>query len=188
MKKYILIFFAFFIVLLQAVPISNYAAKILVRVGYIDIDKIIGQYYLAQQYQDLYETMKKNQYKNLQPLIDKIKREAMNLKYNEVTLTNKELEDRWNNILKLKMQLKMKKNQIDGVLDSEESKFNDEILKNIYSAIKEVSLKYGFNIILEKKQIYFSTPDVDLSDQIIEKLNSDYIQTQETQDSSGKEH
>ncbi len=182
MKKYFLMLFVVFAIWIQALPNSGYTAKILVRVGYIDIDQIIGQYYLAQQYQELYETMKKNQYKNLQPLADKIKREVMNLKYNEVILTNAELENRWNNILKLKMQYKMKKNQIDDILDSEENKFNDEILKNIYSAIKEVSLKYGFNIILEKKQIYFSTPDVDLSPQIIEKLNSDYIQTQDTQD------
>lgn len=150
-------------------------SKIFVKVGYVDIQKIISNYILARNYQGLFDEMRNKRYSRLDPLKDSLDSTLMQLKLDEPFLYGDELSRRWSQILRLRREYQIKRRSIDENLMTEESKLNEEILKNVYRAIKDIASKYGFNIILEKKEIYYSTPDVDLSDYIIEKLNSDYI-------------
>ncbi|MCK5224089.1 OmpH family outer membrane protein [Candidatus Calescamantes bacterium] len=150
-------------------------SKIFVKVGYVDIQKIISNYILARNYQGLFDEMRNKRYSRLDPLKESLDSTLMQLKLDEPFLYGDELSRRWSQILRLRREYQIKRRSIDENLMTEESKLNEEILKNVYRAIKDIASKYGFNIILEKKEIYYSTPDVDLSDYIIEKLNSDYI-------------
>ncbi len=150
-------------------------SKIFVKVGYVDIQKIISNYILARNYQGLFDEMRNKRYSRLAPLKESLDSTLMQLKLDEPFLYGDELSRRWSQILRLRREYHIKRRSIDENLMTEESKLNEEILKNVYRAIKDIASKYGFNIILEKKEIYYSTPDVDLSDYIIEKLNSDYI-------------
>ncbi|MCK4644607.1 OmpH family outer membrane protein [bacterium] len=150
-------------------------SKIFVKVGYVDIQKIISNYILARNYQGLFDEMRNKRYSRLDPLKESLDSTLMQLKLDEPFLYGDELSRRWSQILRLRREYHIKRRSIDENLMTEESKLNEEILKNVYRAIKDIASKYGFNIILEKKEIYYSTPDVDLSDYIIEKLNSDYI-------------
>ncbi len=150
-------------------------SKIFVKVGYVDIQKIISNYILARNYQGLFDEMRNKRYSRLAPLKESLDSTLMQLKLDEPFLYGDELSRRWSQILRLRREYHIKRRSIDENLMTEESKLNEEILKNVYRAIKDIASKYGFNIILEKKEIYYSTPDVDLSDSIIEKLNSDYI-------------
>ncbi len=150
-------------------------SKIFVKVGYVDIQKIISSYILARNYQGLFDEMRNKRYSRLAPLKESLDSTLMQLKLDEPFLYGDELSRRWSQILRLRREYHIKRRSIDENLMTEESKLNEEILKNVYRAIKDIASKYGFNIILEKKEIYYSTPDVDLSDYIIEKLNSDYI-------------
>ena len=150
-------------------------SKIFVKVGYVDIQKIISNYILARNYQGLFDEMRNKRYSRLAPLKESLDSTLMQLKLDEPFLYGDELSRRWSQILRLRREYQIKRRSIDENLMTEESKLNEEILKNVYRAIKDIASKYGFNIILEKKEIYYSTPDVDLSDYIIEKLNSDYI-------------
>ena len=150
-------------------------SEVLVKVGYIDIQKILSNYILAQNYQNEFDSIKKENYQQIASLKETLDNAIFQLKLDEPSLNREELRERWEAILKIKRKYEIKKEQIDAQLDIKESSLNEDILKNIYRAIKDIAMKYGFNLILEKKEVYFSTPDVDLSNYIIEKLNSDYI-------------
>ncbi len=160
--------------------------QVLVRVGYIDISKILSKYILAQRYHELYEKLKDEEMQALAPLEESLENALYELKLKEPSLDTDEMKGYWAKVVKIRRNIDIKKREIEIVLKRKENKLNEEILKNIHNAINEISLKKGFNLILEKKQVFFAAPEVDLSDLIIEKLNSDYLNTPRAEETEGQ--
>ncbi len=142
----------------------------LVNMRVVDIERIINEYSgartVAVEIQGFIaaEVAKCNQYK------EEMKKYQRDLKKYEDSLS---VEDQ-NKYLRA---IEIRKQQYENCLKakdqnilSKEASLKAPILAQIYSAIESISLKNGYNMIVDSRSAIFYTQDLDITNEILEEL------------------
>lgn len=160
-----------FLLMVFCLNINLYAQrqKTIVKVGCIDMQKIIDTVSADKLLKRVLENQQKTFLKEAKLLSQDIK----NLK--AILAKGKVSEDRRQEILyeinSKQEQLQDYLNQKSRVLRSQEQILTREVLINIYNIIKKVSIKEGFTMILEKgSAVVYAGEEVDITLKVIEEL------------------
>lgn len=176
MKKIFIFFVIFSLSLLFSFGFL-YAKKAekLVKVGAVDLQKVFeaspGKQVAKEQLdkkREQFENEKKKKEEKIKELQDEFERK----KY---TMDDNEKEKKGLEIRALKIELKEFINKSNETLIAEEDKLLEPLVDDIKDVIRAVSIKYGYDIILDKSTyILFIDKEYDITQEVLNELKVKY--------------
>ncbi len=156
--------------------VSSASAAILVKIGYVDVEKVFQEY---QKKKDLEAKLQAEGETKRQELA-KRKKELEELQKEfeaqKLLLTEQAKEERQEEINRKSEELKRFLDEITSQMKQKETSYTQEILSDIIEKIKEIAAKEGYSLIFDKQALLYAAedPELDLTQKIIDELNKEY--------------
>ena len=145
--------------------------KKIVKIGCIDMQKIIDKVAADRALKNILQSGKKEFLKKAKKLSREIKKLKTILEKEGTTLTKARREDIQEEIITKEEQLEKYLNQKSQVLRQREQILTQDILINIYNLIKEVAITEGYSMILEKNTaVVYVEEELDITPAVIKAL------------------
>lgn len=147
----------------------------LIKVGCVDLQKVFekspGKKLAEQHLKKMKEDMEKKK-KAKEEKIRKLLTEYSN-EYEDMSDDKREAMEL--QIQRLKMELRKFIDESNEKLAAEEEKLLEPLIEDIKDVIKAVSIKYGYNIILDKSTyILYVDKEYDITDEVLAELKVKY--------------
>lgn len=177
-KRQVLKYFIFISILINLITLNNlYSKKAekLIKIGAVDLQKVFdkseGKKIAEEQLEKKRESFNKTIVEK-EKEITKLTEEFENKKY---TLSDIEKENAQLDIKKKTLELKQYIDESNKKLEEEESKLLEPLIDDIKDVIRAVSIKYGYDIILDKSTyILFIDKEFDITSDVIDELKVKY--------------
>lgn len=174
----VLKYFIFISIVLNFITLNNlYSKKAekLIKIGAVDLQKVFdksaGKKIAEEQLEKKRESFNKT-IVDKEKEIAKLTEEFENKKY---TLGDNEKENAELVIKKKTLELKQYIDESNKKLEEEESKLLEPLIDDIKDVIRAVSIKYGYDIILDKSTyILFIDKEFDITSDVIDELKVKY--------------
>ena len=174
----ILKYFIVISIILNFITLNNlYSKKAekLIKIGAVDLQKVFdkseGKKIAEEQLEKKRESFNKT-IVDKEKEITKLTEEYENKKY---TLSDNEKENAQLEINKKTLELKQYIDESNKKLEEEESKLLEPLIDDIKDVIRAVSIKYGYDIILDKSTyILFIDKEFDITSDVIDELKVKY--------------
>jgi len=178
MKNKVLLYFLFFLFFLffVNVPLFSQAKKEkLMKIGVVDLQKVFEKSPGKKIAEEALEKERKNFEKEKikrEKEIEKMK-EEYNKKKGSLSATEREKEEL--NIQKKVLDLKKFIEDANAKLEKKESELLEPLLEDIKDVIRAVSIKYAYDIILDKSTyVLYVDKQFDITDEVIKELEGKY--------------
>ncbi len=150
-------------------------AERLIKVGCVDLQKVFekspGKKLAEQHLKKLRDEMEKKK-KEKEKEIKELQTEYSN-NYEDMSDSQREAKEL--EIQRKLMELRKFIDESNEKLAAEEEKLLEPLIEDIKDVIKAVSIKYGYNIILDKSTyILYVDKDFDITDEVLEELKVKY--------------
>ncbi|MBN1897950.1 MAG: OmpH family outer membrane protein [Spirochaetes bacterium] len=155
----------------------SYARKAerLTKIGVVDLSKVFegseGKKMAEEHLEKLKEEMEKKK-KEKEEEIEKLKEDYED---DKGEMDDKQKETKHLEIQRKLMELREFIEKSNKKLADEEEKLLEPLIKDIKDVIKAVSIKYAYNIILDKSTyVLYVDKDYDITDEVLEELKAKY--------------
>ncbi|MBN1232676.1 MAG: OmpH family outer membrane protein [Candidatus Coatesbacteria bacterium] len=151
-----------------------------VKIGWIDSDQVLQEFKGRDELKAAFEA----KVRQLEVTAKKMQEELIILRNNyqknlntwsEKTKTEKQEELK----TKIASYQEFVKNSFgkDGVAEKEMKRITDPVIKQIYQIITNLTIKYKYFMIFDKRgipQILYAKPELDMTKEVVEELNKNY--------------
>jgi outer membrane protein len=155
-------------------------ADVYVKVGYVDIPRILEGYKETQKATRMFgEGMraKKEEIKEREKEIAELQRAFREQK---IILSDREKRRREKEIDGKIKELEKFTKRVKEEFSVKERELAREIMREIYEVIKIVGIEGGYSLILEKRELLYGAEDLDLTEEILKRLNEGGTEKLET--------
>ena len=142
----------------------------LVNMRVVNIDRILNEYSGAQAVLIELRDFVAAEEARCNKIKEEIKKVQRNLKKDEDSLSIEEQNKYEREIKIMKQQYENCLRQKDLNILNKEASLKAPILAHIYSTIESISLKNGYNMIVDSRSAIFYTQDLDITNEILEEL------------------
>lgn len=165
---------AFFIVILFLLGTVNLQATSLVKVAYVDVSQVFDQFSETKKITNILNKeieAKKKEIERKQKEIEKLEKELEGA----IMLNEKEKARREAVIEQKKLDLQEFANEVKSSLLKKEQEQTQRIIGIIYEVIKDIAIKEGISMVVDKSVVLYGIEGINLTQDVIEILNKKKI-------------
>jgi outer membrane protein len=141
----------------------------LIKIGVVDITRVFDEYPETKKATQALNKEYEEQKVRIDVLQDEITRLEDELK--NIMLSEEERERKKAMIEQKRKKLQELTTQAEQELLEKERKLTRKIIKKIYKAIKHLAEEKGISIVVDKAGVLFSSPELDLTEEVINRLS-----------------
>lgn len=143
----------------------------LVKVGYIDIKRIFDEYtYTKEAASELQKELEAER-SEIRKREDKLMKDEEELQGRIPLLTVEEKQKREDELAKRKKELRDYADDINRRIATKNDQLTRSIISDIVGVLKDIGVKEGYTLILERGSVLYASEDIDLTDKVIKVLN-----------------
>ncbi len=160
--------------LLIAFTSLSYAQSESIKIGYVDLQKVIGNSQAGKSAKSSFE----NEFKSKRDIIEQKARALEKMKQdfikNSTVMNETTRKQKAEQIEKQEKDLGRTREDFREELQKKDLQLTQKIVKDIDGIMKEIGKEEGYSIILERTEsgIIFANPKIDITDKIIEAYDS----------------
>ncbi|MFQ6066355.1 MAG: OmpH family outer membrane protein [bacterium] len=171
-----LLFLIFLLCFLLGLGIRAPKAALIAKIGYIDINKVFQGY---EKTGDLEARLKKSQtehQRNLEKLKEEIGKLKVELKEQELILTESAKQEKQAEIDRRISELDKLAQDITEKLEKQREDYTDEIVNDIKLMTKSIAEREGYRLVFLTEALIYVTPEpeFDLTEKVLLELNEKY--------------
>lgn len=166
-KKINLAVVILFTIAICAAAVSDVFAKEY-KIGYVDLAKVSDEYSKTKEYEKNFEIQVKAKDADRQKLVDEIRK----MKDEQALLSDKAKAEKQNVIDEKIKNLQEFDRKIRDELIKQRNTMLGEIQKDIDGVISSYAKETGYDIVLIKQTVLYAASDLDLTGEIVKRLNS----------------
>jgi len=176
LNKSLLIFLTILFLFSVLIPnIYSQKAEKLIKIGAVDLQKVFEKSpgkkiaeEALQKKRKQFDKEKKKKEKEIQKMKDKFEKKKL-------TLSEQEKAEQELAITKKVKELRKFIEESNNKLEEEENKLLEPLVDDIKDVIKAVSIKYGYDMILDKSTyILYIDKEFDITDEVLKELKAKY--------------
>ena len=160
------------VVLLLALSSSFAAAQERVKIGFIDVQRVIAESQPGKRAKDRFQAQVKKAEADIQKERQELERIKADIDKKGPLLKEEERRNMEADFQKRSVNLQRTMGDYQQELRQKESEMMSEILKELESVVGEVGKADKFTLILERSQILYSDQGIDITNKVIESYNS----------------
>lgn len=160
---------ASFVVILLLGTVNLHAAS-LVKIAYVDISQVFDQFSETKKITNVLNKeieTKKEEIEKRQKKIEKLEKELKEA----IMLSEQERAKREAIIEQEKLNLQKFADETKSNLLREEQEQTQRIIKIIYGVVKDIAVKEGISIVVDKSVVLYGIDEIDLTQEVIDILN-----------------
>jgi len=138
------------------------------KIGYVDLAKVSDQYAKTKDFEKTFETEVKGKDAERQKFVNEIRK----LKDEQALLSDKAKAEKQAIIDGKITNLQDFDRKVRDELIKQRNEMLGEIQKDIDTIISAYSKEAGYDIVLIKQTVLFAGPELDLTDEVVKRLNS----------------
>ncbi len=162
-------------------PSAKLNADVYVKVGYVDIPRILEGYRETQRATEMFSRGIKEEDEVMKEREKEIAQLQRSLREQKVILSGREKRKREKEIDQKIKELEKSAKKLKQEFSTREKGLAREIMKEIYRAIKSVGIEGGYSLIIEKRELLYAAEDLDLTEEVLAKLNKGKEEELETE-------
>ena len=143
-----------------------------IRIGYIDIQKVIAESQAGKRARDRFQAQVKKAEADIVKERQEIERLKMDLDKKGPLLKDEERRNIESDLQKRSVNLQRSMSDHQQDLQAKNNEMMSEILKELEKIVNEVGKAEKFTLILERSQILYSDQGIDITSKVIETYNS----------------
>jgi len=160
------------VVLSLALSSSFAAAQERVKIGFIDVQRVIAESQPGKRAKDRFQAQVKKAEADIQKERQELERIKADIDKKGPLLKEEERRNMEADFQKRSVNLQRTMGDYQQELRQKESEMMSEILKELESVVGEVGKADKFTLILERSQILYSDQGIDITNKVIESYNS----------------
>jgi outer membrane protein len=160
------------VVLLLAMSVSFVAAQDRVKIGFIDVQRVIAESQAGKRAKDRFQAQVKKAEADVQKERQELERLKADLDKKGPLLKEEERRNLEADFQKRTVNLQRTMGDYQQELQKREGEMMSEILKELESVVGDVGKAEKFTLILERSQILYSDQGIDITNKVIENYNS----------------
>jgi outer membrane protein len=160
------------VVLLLAMSVSFAAAQDRVKIGFIDVQRVIAESQAGKRAKDRFQAQVKKAEADVQKERQELERLKADLDKKGPLLKEEERRNLEADFQKRTVNLQRTMGDYQQELQKREGEMMSEILKELESVVGDVGKAEKFTLILERSQILYSDQGIDITNKVIENYNS----------------
>lgn len=143
-----------------------------IRIGYIDIQKVIAESQAGKRARDRFQAQVKKAEADIVKERQEIERLKMDLDKKGPLLKDEERRNIESDLQKRSVNLQRSMSDHQQDLQAKNNEMMSDILKELEKIVNEVGKAEKFTLILERSQILYSDQGIDITSKVIETYNS----------------
>jgi outer membrane protein len=143
-----------------------------VKIGYIDIQKVIAESQAGKRARDRFQAQVKKAEADIQKERQEIERLKADLDKKGPLLKDEERRNLESDLQKRSVNLQRSMSDYQQELQVKNNEMMSDILKELEKIVNEVGKADKFTLILERSQILYSDQGIDITNKVIETYNS----------------
>lgn len=155
-----------------AVSASFVSAQERVKIGFIDIQRVIGESQAGRRAKDRFQAQVKKAEADLQKERQDLERIRSDIEKKGPLLKEEERRNMEADFQKRSVSLQRTMGDYQQDLRQKENQMMSDILKELEVIVNEVGKAEKFTLILERSQILYSDQGIDMTSKVIETFNS----------------
>lgn len=155
-----------------AVSASFVSAQERVKIGFIDIQRVIGESQAGRRAKDRFQAQVKKAEADLQKERQDLERLRSDIEKKGPLLKEEERRNMEADFQKRSVSLQRTMGDYQQDLRQKENQMMSDILKELEVIVNEVGKAEKFTLILERSQILYSDQGIDMTSKVIETFNS----------------
>jgi outer membrane protein len=144
----------------------------IIKIGVVDITRVFDEYPETKKATQALNKEYEEQKVKIGEFQDEILKLEDELKTN-IMLSEEEKERRKAVIERKKKELQELRTQAEQKLLEKERKLTRKIIEKIYTAIKHLAEEKGISLVVDKAGVLFSSPELDLTEEVINRLSKE---------------
>ena len=143
----------------------------LVKVGYIDIKRIFDEYtYTKEAASELQKELEAERVE-IRNQEEQLLKDEEDLTRRVSLLTEEEKEKQQEGLTSRKKELQAYADDVNRRIASKNDQLTRSIISDIVAVLKDIGVKEGYTLILERGSVLYASEDIDLTDKVIKILN-----------------
>lgn len=159
--------FPFILVFLLPVFLGAQSQTKLIKIGYIDIQKVLKNYPDGKKVLDYLKSLKDSYEKKKTEMENEIKRLEKELENKSKDLSENQVRDYLTQIESGRQELEIFVRNANNDIDKKEKEMLKPVYEKILTTIKEEAPKLGFNFIIDSRYVLVADPELDITDLIL---------------------
>lgn len=143
-----------------------------IKIGYIDIQRVVGESQAGKRARDRFQAQVKKAEADLMKERQDIDRLRSDLEKKGPLLRDDERRNLEVDLQKRSVNLQRSMSDLQQELQGKNNEMMSEILKELEKIVNEVGKSEKFTLILERSQILYSDQGIDITSKVIETYNS----------------
>ena len=143
-----------------------------IKIGYIDIQRVVGESQAGKRARDRFQAQVKKAEADLMKERQDIERLRSDLEKKGPLLRDDERRNLEVDLQKRSVNLQRSMSDLQQELQGKNNEMMSEILKELEKIVNEVGKSEKFTLILERSQILYSDQGIDITSKVIETYNS----------------
>lgn len=143
-----------------------------IKIGYIDIQRVVGESQAGKRARDRFQAQVKKAEADLMKERQDIDRLRSDLEKKGPLLRDDERRNLEVDLQKRSVNLQRSMSDLQQELQGKNNEMMSEILKELEKIVNEVGKAEKFTLILERSQILYSDQGIDITSKVIETYNS----------------
>ena len=143
-----------------------------IKIGYIDIQRVVGESQAGKRARDRFQAQLKKAEADLMKERQDIDRLRSDLEKKGPLLRDDERRNLEVDLQKRSVNLQRSMSDLQQELQGKNNEMMSEILKELEKIVNEVGKSEKFTLILERSQILYSDQGIDITSKVIETYNS----------------
>lgn len=160
--------------LLFSPALYSQRSKNIVKIGCIDIQKVIDKVAADKLLKNLLEDKKNDFMKRAEELAKQINALKEMIAKEGSKMDPERLKNLKEEIIFKEEELKNYIGEKSALLQQKEEALSAKVLQNLYDYIKEVAVKSGYSMIVEKgTAVIYADPEIDITDDVVKALDKE---------------
>ena len=153
-----------------------------VKVGYVDIPRVLEGYKETQEITRMFNEEIKARKEEIRERKKEIAELQRAFREQKIILSEREKRKREKEIDEKIEELEKFVKRVKEEFSVREKELAKEIMEEIYEVIKTVGIEGGYSLILEKRELLYGAEDLDLTGEILKRLNEKERKKLETEE------
>ena len=160
------------LIFLFLIGIHSYSfAADLVKVGSIDIKRIFDEYTYTKEAASQLQKELEDERAEIKGQEEQLIKDEDDLKRRISLLTEEEKDKQQNELARRKKELQDYATDVNRRIATKNDQLTRSIINDIVVVLKDLAVKEGYTMILERGSVLYASEDIDLTDKVIKILN-----------------